>query len=160
VQMTEDALYDFMLYHTYSKLAGFLVNVLGVTVGLVGIFMRFTGKITLVQLLFYLIAAIIFLAYTPLQIRFRARKLIKTSREYQEPKIYNFSEEGILVTQDQEQKYGWEQVQRVVAAPKTFGFYYGENDALIIPKESFGEQYMPIMKIVTAHVSPDRIRLR
>lgn len=160
VQMTEDTLFDFMLYHTYSKFSGFLINILGVTVVLLGIFMRFIDKISIVQLIYYVLAGILFLIFTPVQLKLRAKKYIKSMPEYQMPKEYTFSDEGILVVQGNEQKYVWKDICKIVAAPKTFGFYYGENDALIIPKLAFGEQYMPIMKIVTLCVNRDRIKLR
>ena len=51
VQMTKEALFDFLLYHTYSKFSGFLTNVLGAAVGIMGIILLATGKITPVYLL-------------------------------------------------------------------------------------------------------------
>ena len=32
VNMTKEALYDFLLFHAYSKFSGFLVNILGLAV--------------------------------------------------------------------------------------------------------------------------------
>lgn len=39
VNMTKEALFDFLLFHAYSKLGGFLVNVLGLAVAFMGIFL-------------------------------------------------------------------------------------------------------------------------
>ena len=44
VQMTEKALFDFMLFHTYSKFAGFLSNVLGMAVAFIGIILTIMNK--------------------------------------------------------------------------------------------------------------------
>ena len=38
VNMTKEALYDFLLFHAYSKFSGFLVNILGLAVAFMGIF--------------------------------------------------------------------------------------------------------------------------
>jgi len=159
VRMTEEALYDFMLYHTYSKFSGFLINILGMTVVLLGIYMWFTDQIAALQLVYYILAGIMFLIFTPVQLRMRAKKCVKRSAEYNTPKEYTFSAEGIDVVQEGEQRFAWEEISKVVAAPKTLGFYYGENDALIIPKSEFGNKYMAIMKIVSAHICRSRIKL-
>lgn len=65
VNMTADYLFDFTLYHTYSKFAGFLTNVLGLAIAFMGIIMMVMGKIHGVQLVVYLLAAAAFIAYTP-----------------------------------------------------------------------------------------------
>lgn len=65
VQMTEKALFDFMLFHTYSKFAGFLSNVLGMAVAFIGIILTIMNKATIGQLVLYLVAAAIFVSFTP-----------------------------------------------------------------------------------------------
>ena len=57
VRMTDTYLFDFTLYHTYSKLAGFLTNILGAAIAFMGIIMLAMGKIKPVQIIFYLVAA-------------------------------------------------------------------------------------------------------
>lgn len=37
VHMTKEALFDFLLFHAYSKFSGFLVNILGLAVAFMGI---------------------------------------------------------------------------------------------------------------------------
>ena len=59
VRMTDTYLFDFTLYHTYSKLAGFLTNILGAAIAFMGIIMLTMGKIKLVQIIFYLVAAVV-----------------------------------------------------------------------------------------------------
>ena len=49
----------FTLYHTYSKLAGFLTNILGAAIAFMGIIMLVMGKIKPVQIIFYLVAAVV-----------------------------------------------------------------------------------------------------
>lgn len=45
VNMTKEALYDFLLFHAYSKFSGFLVNVLGLAIVFMGIFSYTTGRV-------------------------------------------------------------------------------------------------------------------
>ena len=51
--MTDTYLFDFTLYHTYSKLAGFLTNILVAAIAFMGIIMLVMGKIKPLQIIFY-----------------------------------------------------------------------------------------------------------
>ena len=59
VRMTDTDLFDFTLYHTYSKLTGFLTNILVAAIAFMGIIMLVMGKIKPVQIIFYLVAAVV-----------------------------------------------------------------------------------------------------
>ncbi|BDF06006.1 YcxB family protein [[Clostridium] hylemonae] len=161
VQMTKEALFDFLLYHTYSKFSGFLTNVLGAAVGIMGIILLATGKITPVYLLFYLAAAAAFIAFTPLQLKHRAKKQVELNREYQTEWNYTFDNEGITVIRGEKtENVAWDKIERVVTTPKTIGIYYGKEHAFIIPKQAFGDRFMAVMKIIAQHIDPQRVRLR
>lgn len=162
VSMTAECLFDFLLYHTYSKFAGFLSNVLGLAIAFMGIIMLATGHTTPLRFIFYLIAAVLFLIYTPFSLKIRAKNQMKANPEFMNASDYIFDDQGIRVTQkdQQEKQYSWDQIEKVVATPKNIGIYYGVNDALIIPKESFGDKFMPIMRIITAYVSREKVKIR
>ena len=59
VWLTDTYLFDFTLYHTYSKLTGFLTNILVAAIAFMGIIMLVMGKIKPVQIIFYLVAAVV-----------------------------------------------------------------------------------------------------
>ena len=89
VRMTDTYLFDFTLQHTYSKLAGFLTNILGAAIAFMGIIMLAMGKIKLVQIIFYLVAAVVFIVYTPLLLKYRSageaeRKLAHEALDFTE----------------------------------------------------------------------------
>ena len=93
--------------------------------------------------------------------RFRAKKQVQEIEQYREPNEFTFDEEGITVEwKGKVRNYPWEKIVRVVAAPKTIGFYYDENQALSVPKEDFKDRFVPIMTMVTQHVRPGCVRLR
>ena len=161
VQLTKEQLFDFLLYHTFSKGSGFLVNMLGMCVIILGAVMQFVGKIEFRQFVLYVIVGVVVLAYTPLQLKFRARKQMEVNPEYRDPREYVFSEEdGIIVVQNgQETKYEWSQIQRTVTTPKTIGIYYEKERAFIIPKEAFGDRFVPVMQMVVQHIGLNNVRL-
>ncbi len=161
VRMTAAYLYDFMLFHTYSTFSGFLSNVLGLAVFFMGIIMKCMGKIEWQTMGMYMVFGLLFFLYTPALIWYRSKKQIKNMDIYHQPAEYIFGEMGIRTVQGEaETAYTWEQFQKVVATPKNIGFYYGGDNALIIPKEQFGDRFVQVMTIVTAHIPRDRVKIR
>lgn len=162
VRMTKEALYDFLLFHAYSKFSGFLINILGLAVAFMGVFMYVSGKTGAVGVVLYLVAAFIFLGYTPIQLKMRAKKQVQVNPEYRSPVEFVFSEEeGITVeTEGEKKQYPWEEIQRAVVTPKTIGIYYEEERALIIPKQDFGDQFPDIFQMIARHLGMNRVRMR
>ena len=135
VRMTDTYLFDFTLYHTYSKLAGFLTNIL--------------------------VAAIVFIVYTPLLLKYRSKKQVKRIERYHVPNEMTFNDEGIQVEfADKKETYEWEQIQKVVTTPKTIGFYYETEKTLIVPKPDFGDKFVPILTLATKKLGSARVHLR
>lgn len=135
VRMTDTYLFDFTLYHTYSKLAGFLTNILA--------------------------AAVVFIVYTPLLLKYRSKKQVKRIERYHVPNEMTFNDEGIQVEfADKKETYEWEQIQKVVTTPKTIGFYYETEKELIVPKPDFGDKFVPILTLATKKLGPARVHLR
>ena len=141
VNMTKEALYDFLLFHAYSKFSGFLVNILGLAVAFMGIFSYTTGRVSGIGAALYLVAAVIFLGGTPFQLKMRAKKQVVVNREYNAPVEYTFSE-------------------RAVVTPKTIGIYYAPECAMILPKEDFGDQFVPIFTTIATQLGQSKVRMR
>ena len=161
VRMTDTYLFDFTLYHTYSKLAGFLTNILVAAIAFMGIIMLVMGKIKPVQIIFYLVAAVVFIVYTPLLLKYRSKKQVKRIERYHVPNEMTFNDEGIQVEfADKKETYEWEQIQKVVTTPKTIGFYYETEKELIVPKPDFGDKFVPILTLATKKLGPARVHLR
>lgn len=155
VRMTKEALYDFLLYHAYSKFSGFLINILGFAVIFLGVFSFATGRTGAAGVTFYLIAAVVFIGYTPMQLKVRAKKQVEVNPEYKGPVEYIFSEEdGIMASWEGGGRHvGWAEVTRAVVAPKTIGVYYGKEQALIFPKQDFGEEFLPVYQMIVRHLA-------
>ncbi|MCI9217186.1 YcxB family protein [Lachnospiraceae bacterium 42-17] len=162
VHMTKEFLYDFLLFHAYSKFSGFLINILGLAIAFVGVFMYASGKTGLVSVAFYLLASVAFLGSMPFQLKKRAKKQVELNPEYREPVEFAFSEEeGITAAfGESERNYPWEQILRAVVTPKTIGIYYEAERALIIPKQDFGEQFGDIFQMIARHLGMNRVRMR
>lgn len=161
VHMTKETLYDFLLFHAYSKFSGFLINILGLAIAFMGIILYVTDRTNAWGVGLYLAAAFVFLASTPLQLKMRARKQVLVNEEYCNPVVYTFSEEGIRVEYaGKERSYQWEEIERAVVTPKTIGIYYGKEQAMILPKQDFGEQFVPIFQLIATRLGQSRVRMR
>ncbi len=160
VKMKAEYIYDLLLFNTYSKFSGFLVNVLGLSVIIVGGLLLGTDKINVQNSLLYVFAGIGFLSYTPMQLKKRAKKLMEQEK-YQNNMTYKFSDEGVLeIISDKENTYTWDQFSKAISTPKDIAFYLNESEALVIPKVSFGENFMPVMKMIAKNMPIDKITIR
>lgn len=160
VRMKAEYIYDLLLFHTYSKFSGFMINLMGLMVIVMGGLGLGTGKISMAQCLVYLVAGTIFLALTPLNLRLRSKKMIKDPK-YRDTLHYSFDKQGIEEeVQGKVNTYSWDNVQKAIATPKNIAFYVNEESALIIPKEYFGQNFMPVMKLIVENVTRDRIYIR
>lgn len=161
VQMTVPALFDFYLFHAYSKASGFAANVLGLAVAVVGVFRYVNAGIGAVACALYIAVAIVFLGYTPLTLQWRARKAMRESR-YRLPVRMTFSEKcGIIGEQGTNRRiYPWSEMRRAVVTPKTIGIYLDNDEAIVIPKGDFGDQFVPAFTMITRQLGLKNVRMQ
>ena len=96
-----------------------------------------------------------------LLLKYRSKKQVKEIERYHVPNEMTFNDEGIQVEfADKKETYEWEQIQKVVTTPKTIGFYYETEKALIVPKPDFGDKFVPILTLATKKLGPARVHLR
>ena len=108
----------------------------------------------------YIAVGVMILMFTPINLRLQAGRMMGQPR-YDSEIQYGFDENGIEEKMgEQVRTYGWNTVQKAVSTPKDIAFYIEESSALVLPKESFGENFMPVMKLVVSNLSRDRIYIR
>jgi len=158
--MKAEFIYDMMLFHTYSKFSGFLVNLLGLTVIIIGGLRLGRDELTLLQACFYFLGGFAILGYTPFTLKRQAKRAVKSAK-YSAPIYYSFDDNGIVEeVAEANTSYAWTEIRKAIATPKDIVFYISETDALIMPKESFGDSFMPIMQLVFKNMSRERISIR
>ena len=158
VTMTREALFDFFLYHAYSKLSGFLQNLLGLAVFFMGVWSYVSGRTGALGCFFFILASVCFLGYTPLLLWTKAGNAMRTEPMYRTPMDVTFTEGvSILVEQGSSRKeYPWEDVLRAPVTPKTISYYVSPEQALIIPKEAFGDQFLKCYQITARSLGMSR----
>lgn len=160
VKMKAEFIYDLLLFHTYSKLSGFLINLLGLSVIMAGGFLLKKGEINITQSLLYLTGGLFILCFTPINLRLQAKKMMSQSR-YSYQIMYGFHKDGIEESIGKTiNSYSWENVEKVISTPKDIAFYIKETSALVLPKESFGDEFIPVMNLIIHNIRRDRIFIR
>lgn len=160
VVMTKEALFDFFLYHAYSKLSGLLVNILGLSIFFLGVFSYAMGKVGAMMCLLAIITSVLVIAYTPFLLNLKAKKAMQEQETYKKAMDITFIEdEGILVEQEEQKtNYSWEKVERACVTPKTITIYVGDDKAVIIPKQDFGSQFVLCYQIIARSIAKSRTK--
>lgn len=160
VKMKSEYIFDMLLFHMYSRLSGFLINMVGLMIIMMGGFSLRSGKVTLMQALVYLLVGLSVLIYTPLSLKIRAKKLMKQPK-YQSEIQYRFGQEGFAeLIGEHEISYSWSQVNRAVSTPKSIVFYMEDLTALIFPKVSLQEDFMDLMKLIVSNMTREQVYIR
>ena len=160
VKMKSEYIYDTLLYHVYSRLSGFLINMTGLTLLIMGGLWLRSGRLTPLQAAGYLLMGAAVLVYTPLSLRIRAGRMMAEPK-YREEIRYQFDHSGILEEiSGNTVRYDWTQVERAVATPKNIVFYMQESSVLVFPKAFLQTDFMDLMKLIIANMTREQVYIR
>lgn len=149
-------LWQFSMYHANAGMLG-IVNVLFTLAALFLIVTRW-GTLTTPYRALLVVCALMFTVWQPLLLYNKARKQAK-GPAVKEPMILTFGEEGLRVTQnEQEAVFSWEQMGRLDKMPTMVILYMDRVHAYLLPKSVMGEQEEPFYEMVRAHLPKERRR--
>ena len=159
VKMTKKAMFDFMLYTSYTSLSGIIGVILGGVTLVLGIrqcmFENYSTAAT-----FFLFAAI-FLIGNPLHLRARASEQVMRSPMFQKPISYELTEEGVCISQDDQSVLNeWGDFRKAVSTGQSVILYVTKVRALIFPRESLGEQYAAAVQMISTHMPAKKVNIR
>ncbi len=105
--------------------------------------------------------AAMLLISTPFTLKTSAKNQVKSSEMFQKSLEYEVTENGISVTQDgQSAENSWENIMKVVSTSKSLVIYITRVRAIILPKESMGEDYMAVVEIISKNVPAKKVKIR
>ena len=152
VRITPAALYDYMLFHTYTSPAGLIGAVTGAL--LVTAFFMGAGALCL-------IAGIIILGYLPWTLFLKSRQQFLANPAFKEPLHYKMTEEGIEVSQNGEtQSQKWEDLFKAVSTPKSLILYTSRVNASIFPKKDLQQNATAVIRMISTHMPPKKVKIR
>ena len=144
VHVDANALYDYMLRHTFTKAAG----ILGSTAGALGIVAGMMQRYPI-----YVIFGAVVLLYQPVSLWLRAQK--------QALLHYKMTEEGVEVSQKETQQFQrWEYMYRAVSTGKSLILYTDKIHASIFPRKDLGEKQSAVIAMISSHMEPGKVQIR
>ncbi len=157
VKMTAKYMYDFMLYHQYTHVSGLLGGIIGVIALGLGITTMMDGEASAAMPMF--LVAVLFLVVNPMTTKQRAKTQVE--RAFKEPLTYEFTEEGVYVSQGETRVLNkWDEFAKAVSTQRSVILYITKLRAIIFPKECMGEQYEAAIKMIHTHMSSSKVKIR
>ena len=158
VKMTEEYMYDFMLYHNYTHASGIVSVILGIVS--LGTAISYIVASNVQYFCVWLMCAILLLIINPYTMKTRAKAQVQNTEMFQKPLEYEFTEAGITVRQDEAvATTTWDEVTKVIKTRKSVIIYLGRVRALIFPKACMGEQYEEVVNVVRTHLPLKKVKL-
>ena len=159
VKMTKKAMFDFMLYTSYTSLSGSVGVIFGGVTLVLGSRQCMLGSYSTAAT-FFLFAAI-FLIGNPLHLKARAAEQVMRSPMFQKPISYELNEEGIRISQDEQSVLNeWGDFRKAVSTGQSVIIYVTKVRALIFPRESMGEQYAAAVQMISTHMPAKKVNIR
>lgn len=152
VKVTAGALYDYLLYHTYTGISGILGTLVGVLALIVFASTRYP---------IYLIAGVVMIAYLPCTLFVRAQRQALNTPAFKEPLHYKMTDEGISVSQgESEEKQSWDSCVKAVSTGRSIILYTSRTTASIFPKADLGERKTALIQMISTHMPPGKVKIR
>lgn len=152
VKVTAGALYDYLIYHTYTSISGMLGTIAGALLIVVFASTRYP---------IYLIAGVVLIAYLPCTLFIRAQQQALNTPAFKEPLHYKMTDQGISVSQgDTEETQSWDNCVKAASTGKSIILYTSKNAASIFPKKDLGEKKDALIQMISTHMPPKQVKIR
>ena len=153
VKITATDLYDYMLSHTYSSFSGLFGNIVGAF-----FIILYFGMDT--QFL-YLFAGVVILLYIPCSLFMRAHKQVALNEAFKKPLHYVLTDEGVTVSQGENEMFqGWDVVYKAKSTNRSLLIYTSKVNAWIFPKKDLGKDKDAVIQLISAHVAPNKVKIK
>ena len=152
VKVTPSAMYDYLLHHTYSGMSGIIGTVFGVF-----LIMAFLAT----KYPIYLIAGIVVIGYLPAGLWLKAHEQVSMTPAFKVPLHYHMTDEGISVSQgENEEQQSWESCYKAVSTRNSIILYTSRTTASIFPRKDLGENVETLIKMISTHMPPKKVKIR
>ncbi len=150
VKMKTKDMYQFLLYHTYSRFSGWF----GVFLSLGAIFLlvkNFDMYDDQRRLILFVIG-LLFTVVNPIMLLSKAYQQVKLNPVYKKPLHYAISDIGITIAQEeQEQTMEWEQMYKYHEFCGSIYVFTSRIHAFVFPASQMGEQKDSIKRFLAEH---------
>ncbi len=159
IKITDKDMYRFNMHHAYTGFQGIFAAVIGIAVLVVAVLTM--NKVDVTYTLLYFLFGIIFLVYTPVNLKLRSKRQILASPVLKESLHYKVDEEGIhVMVGEQTADLPWNMIYKVVSTRSNLLIYSSRVNAYVIPLEQLGDQYEAVKALAEAKLESYRRRLK
>ncbi len=152
VKIQAGDIYDYMLYHQYTSPAGLIGSAVGALL-VVAFFMN--------RQLIFLVAGVIILLYLPWTLFLKSRQQALTNPAFAQELEYILNDEGLSVRQGEaEETQSWENMYRAVSTGRSIIVYTSPINATIIPKRCMVDSKMDVIRVISTHMPPKKVKIR
>ena len=147
VKIAAGDLYDYMLRHSFNSPAG----IVGSTFGAVLILFALATR----QWMF-LVLGLVMLLYLPWTLFLKSRRQVLSNPAFQEPLQYTLDEEGLTVSQGEEQA----QMHKAVSTSRSIILYTSRVNATLFPRRQLGDQKEALVEMISTHMPPGKVKIK
>ena len=152
VKIEAGDLYDYMLRHSFNSPAG----IVGSTFGAVLILFALATR----QWMF-LVLGLVMLLYLPWTLFLKSRRQVLSNPAFQEPLQYTLDEEGLTVSQGEEQaQMAWEDMDKAVSTSRSIILYTSRVNATLFPRRQLGDQKEALVEMISTHMPPGKVKIK
>jgi hypothetical protein len=156
--INEGDLMDFKVYHNYHSVggvAGLLFGIVALIICVVSI-----NQVNISYTLMMGFFGIFFTVYTPIGMKLKVRKQMKSVAAFQEPVKYTVTEEKIVLQQgDITEEMLWDDIFKIKCTGKSLILYITSVRANIIPLRDIKDQSEAFLQIAEKKLKPFQIKV-
>ena len=147
VKLTTNELYAFLMQHTYRNIGGILGLIISIgSLILCACRYKYFDRTTIMALI---IIGMLFTVVQPIMLYSKARTQVKRNESINEKLHYSVSEDGITVSQgEQEGKVKWYEVRKKIISKNAMYIYMSPVRAFIFTRGQCEEQYDRLVDMV------------
>lgn len=158
VNLTDNDLFQFLMYHNYHGAQGKLGIVVALLAFLAAVMTY--GRVEMLYTVLYIVCGVVFIVYTPLALKWRAKRQFQLAPDLGEEMTYEFSDEGIKSSiKDQSVQVKWIDLFKIVGKGDYIYIYTDRLHASIIPKRCI-EDYEGLVGFMELKTPKGKVKIK
>ena len=151
-------MYEFQMRHSYLTATG-IISLLVSLFAMVYLLSSFKSNNGTTNFML-IVAALMFTVIYPLQMLSRSFNLVRFSPVLSKPLKYTFTEEGILVSQDNDDALlPWENIVKVIETKNLILVYSSPKNGYILPKAQYEEKCENVKEMIRKQIDSENCKL-
>lgn len=151
-------MYQFLLHHAYSTFSGWVGVIVAALVLILAVVSY--GDTTTTNTMLYIGVAVVMVIYPFLTYYNKAKTQVQKNTMYAKPLLYEFSETGICVSQEDEQAVvAWEELAKVCETKELYIIYVNRVRAFLLPKRDFAAQKQQVDQLLRQHLDAKKVKI-